>query len=113
MVRRPYAESDESEDEVPTRIKSEKKVIPNKGGVSQNNTYKLDSQELSGEDESQDENDDENEGDDDEDEQGGSRRERKRVRRDDDDQNDRREQLEMQQRPQNLILERDEKDGWA
>ena len=112
MVRRPYAESDESEDEVPTRIKSEKKFISNKGGVSQNNAYKLDSQELSGEDESQDENDDENEGDDDdEDEQGGSRRERKRVRRDDDDQNDRREQLEMQQRPQNLILERDEKDG--
>ena len=111
MVRRPYAESDESEDEVPTRVKSEKKFISNKGGVSQNNAYKLDSQELSGEDESQDENDDENEGDDDEDEQGGSRRERKRVRRDDDDQNDRREQLEMQQRPQNLILERDEKDG--
>ena len=111
MVRRPYAESDESEDEVPTRVKSEKKFISNKGGVSQNNAYKLDSQELSGEDESQDENDEENEGDDDEDEQGGSRRERKRVRRDDDDQNDRREQLEMQQRPQNLILERDEKDG--
>ena len=111
MVRRPYAESDESEDGVPRKVKSEKKVIHNKGDVSQNNAYKLDSQELSGEDESQDENDDENEGDDDEDEQGGSRRERKRVRRDDDDQNDRSEQLEMQQRPQNLILERDEKDG--